>query len=68
MTPPPHTHIYTHTNKLKRRENVLKKQKFPDKIIFTGQKRGWSFARKETPQTQMDRPLQKNSFESGGVK
>ena len=49
-----HNYFTPNSNDLNPCKNVLKNQKFPGKIIFTGQKRGWSFARKETPsQTQM---------------
>ena len=37
------------SNDLKPCKNFLQNRKFPGRIIFTGQKRGWCFARKETP-------------------
>ena len=40
----------------------LKTQKFPDKIIFAGQKLGWIFARKDNPKIKWNRPMQRSSF------
>ena len=60
-SPPPNS------NDLNPCENFLKYRKFPGKIIFTGQKCGWSFARKETLlELKWGRPLRKTSFEFGG--
>ena len=61
ISPPP-----PNSNDLTPCENFLKNRKFQSKIIFTGQKRGWSFARKSPPKLKWGRLLRKYSFEFGG--
>ena len=52
--PPPPPKKKKKLKRLNPLQKIGENRKFPGKIIFTEQKRGWSFAWKEIPQTQME--------------